>query len=496
MSSGITISGCLLQQPVRDGRLGTWHLAAAPGGEPAGVLLVRPDADVDRLAASTTALIATGATGVLRVRDLVSKHGRVWLVVNDAPAPTLADVLAGGSQGAGGAMRLLAALGDTLLALHGHGSAHGDVSPTTIVIRPGGAPLLADWGAVAAPGAAADAAGWAAVARTLATAWCAGDPAAAALLHRVAGLAATAGDLGAAVAELHTGIAAQQANWDSATMVGQQPLAAALRFAARPADPEVVLGSGATPDSGGSVLPDPGRSLLPGAPSDSPEGMAGTELDSEPAAAAAAAVAAASVPGASAPPSPSPASLPAPSPAASSGSGSRSSGASGASGSMPGTVSRFGPGLPASGAQRAWRRGARPASRPATGKFARYAKAVGSLLVLVVIAAAVLWWTQRSAVDVTGVEVRVEAAGGCGGTTRIVGVISTNGEPGRISFRWVRSDTGPGPLLQQTVGTEKETRVALEWTVKGQGTLTARAELEILDPRPLKGSGQFTYACE
>jgi len=116
-------------------------------------------------------------------------------------------------------------------------------------------------------------------------------------------------------------------------------------------------------------------------------------------------------------------------------------------------------------------------------------------VVLAVIAVAALWWTQRSAVDVSGVQVRIDAAGGCGSTAHVVGVISTNGEPGTISYRWIRSDTGPGPLLAQAVGSEKEARVALEWTIHGQGSLTAHVELEILAPRTLTGSGQFRYTC-
>jgi hypothetical protein len=71
-------------------------------------------------------------------------------------------------------------------------------------------------------------------------------------------------------------------------------------------------------------------------------------------------------------------------------------------------------------------------------------RSVLSLLVVAATVLAVLWLSRQSPLDVTGVAVQVDRRGpGCAGTTQVTGVITTNGEPGTVSYRWIRSDTGP-----------------------------------------------------
>src|SRR5688500_8886542 len=112
------IAGFVVGDALRTSAAGTWHRATSPAGAAAGALLVDEHVALDRLVAITSRLRTLRLPGVLRVADLVEHAGRVWLLVEDPPEPTLADLLAGPSLDAGSAATILNEVGETLLALH------------------------------------------------------------------------------------------------------------------------------------------------------------------------------------------------------------------------------------------------------------------------------------------------------------------------------------------------------------------------------------------
>jgi hypothetical protein len=93
--------------------------------------------------------------------------------------------------------------------------------------------------------------------------------------------------------------------------------------------------------------------------------------------------------------------------------------------------------------------------------------------------------------------VRTDPAGpACDGTADVVGVVRTNGEPGTIDYRWLRSDgTTSGTLREKVTQGRREVRLHLLWTFHGQGSHQARAELEITSPAAHTASARFTYDC-
>ncbi|MEV4335098.1 hypothetical protein AB0K02_32100 [Streptomyces sp. NPDC049597] len=104
---------------------------------------------------------------------------------------------------------------------------------------------------------------------------------------------------------------------------------------------------------------------------------------------------------------------------------------------------------------------------------------------------------ERAATKVTEVTVRAEPAEvGCNGTAEVVAKARTNGAPGMIRYRWLRSDgTVSGELTQSVSAHQKEARLVLRWTFNGRGTQRASAVVDILSPTPHTASAAFTYRC-
>ena len=72
---------------------------------------------------------------------------------------------------------------------------------------------------------------------------------------------------------------------------------------------------------------------------------------------------------------------------------------------------------------------------------------------------------------------------GCDGTADVVGVVKTNGRPGTVTYRWVRSDgTTSGLLREKLTRGQKQARLHLLWTFHGRGEYRAAAELRIVSP--------------
>ncbi|MGC5034726.1 hypothetical protein ACPXCS_07710 [Streptomyces sp. DT190] len=163
---------------------------------------------------------------------------------------------------------------------------------------------------------------------------------------------------------------------------------------------------------------------------------------------------------------------------------------------VEGTVLRFGPGVNAAVAQRAHR--TLPAVPPPAGPPRRRLRrhALPALVVLWVLAF-LAWQRLGPPLAVRGATVTARPAVlGCGGTAHLTGLVTTNGRPGTLSYRWVRSDgTASGVLEEELVRGQTRARLHLRWTFQGTGQRTARAELRIISPAPRTLSTGFTYDC-
>ncbi|MCC5037068.1 hypothetical protein DMH02_028820 [Streptomyces sp. WAC 00631] len=123
----------------------------------------------------------------------------------------------------------------------------------------------------------------------------------------------------------------------------------------------------------------------------------------------------------------------------------------------------------------------------------RYAPA-GLIMLCVVLFLA--WDRSGPEFAVTGVTVRASGPGGCGTTVDVVARVRTNGQPGTIRYRWLRSDgTESGPLVERLVRGQREARLRLKWTFRGEGTVRATAELRITSPGRRTESAALTYRC-
>ncbi|MDB1089823.1 hypothetical protein PJ985_19895 [Streptomyces sp. ACA25] len=165
-------------------------------------------------------------------------------------------------------------------------------------------------------------------------------------------------------------------------------------------------------------------------------------------------------------------------------------------------VLRFGPGVPAAEAGPA--APIAPAStavgRPAGDRgehrssLRRYSLAAAVLLCVL----AYLAWQQLGP-ELAVREVTVTTASGqpaCDGTAEVIGVVGTNGQPGSVSYRWLRSDgTSSGTLEETFARGQRSAELRLRWTFRGRGTYAAAAELEILSPGQRTADVRFTYSC-
>ncbi|MCW7946475.1 hypothetical protein AAW14_31935 [Streptomyces hygroscopicus] len=166
----------------------------------------------------------------------------------------------------------------------------------------------------------------------------------------------------------------------------------------------------------------------------------------------------------------------------------------------PGVV-RFGPGVPPLGvgdtAAEVWH-GTRP-GRPQGERrrrphgLRRYRLAAA---VLVVVVLCLLWQRYTPDMRITEVMARTDTVLTCDRTAEVVAVVSTNGQPGSITYRWNRSDgTSSGPLEERLGKGQHEARLRLLWTFHGKGSDNATAQLVITSPSSHTVSASFTYTC-
>jgi len=163
---------------------------------------------------------------------------------------------------------------------------------------------------------------------------------------------------------------------------------------------------------------------------------------------------------------------------------------------VEGTLLRFGPGVSAATLRRA--NVTLPAvpvrPDPPRRSWRRHALPV---LVLLAVIGFLLW--QRYAQPLGVHDVTVTASGpapGCDDTADVVATVRTDGRPGTLTYRWVRSDgTSSGVLREEVVRGQKRARLHLLWTFQGQGRYAARAELRLLSPVHRAVATHFAYRC-
>ncbi|MDX3690163.1 hypothetical protein PV726_07445 [Streptomyces europaeiscabiei] len=162
-----------------------------------------------------------------------------------------------------------------------------------------------------------------------------------------------------------------------------------------------------------------------------------------------------------------------------------------------GTMLRFGPGVTAALAHRTHRTLPAvppPAVPPRRRRLRRHALPA---LVLISVLALLAWQRLGPSVAVHTAAVTARPTVlGCGDTAEIVGLVATNGRPGTLSYRWIRSDgTASGTLREVVVKGQRQARLHLLWTFQGKGRYAARVELRILSPTDRTVTTDLTYRC-
>jgi len=163
---------------------------------------------------------------------------------------------------------------------------------------------------------------------------------------------------------------------------------------------------------------------------------------------------------------------------------------------VEGSVLRFGPGVTAAVAHRTVQTLPATSSAPAPSGRRLRKNALPTLLVVALLVF-LAWQRFGQSVAVTQVAVTARPTVlGCDGTADIVGLVTTNGRPGTLSYRWVRSDGTASDVLHEVmVRGERHARLHLRWTYQGPGHRAARAELHILSPGHRTTAAHFSYDC-
>ncbi|WP_030848909.1 hypothetical protein [Streptomyces sp. NRRL F-4474] len=165
---------------------------------------------------------------------------------------------------------------------------------------------------------------------------------------------------------------------------------------------------------------------------------------------------------------------------------------------VEGSVLRFGPGVTAAmpapfPLDAAVAVAAAPRRRRGAG-LRRYTLAA---VVLAAVLAYLGWQRFGPGIEVHDVAVSTDPAGpGCDATADVVAVVGTDGRPGTLTYRWVRSDgTKSEELTERVPRGQREARLHLLWTFQGTGNYQAKAELQLLSPAQRTASVNFTYRC-
>jgi hypothetical protein len=99
--------------------------------------------------------------------------------------------------------------------------------------------------------------------------------------------------------------------------------------------------------------------------------------------------------------------------------------------------------------------------------------------------------------SVSGAAARTESTTlRCNETATITATLKTNGQAGKIDYRWIRSDGTVSERLHQAVTQgSRHVNVVLRWKFTGSGTYQAAATIEVLSPQQISASVAFPYIC-
>lgn len=348
---------------------------------------------------------------------------------------------------AGSVASVLNETAQTLLALHAAGLAHGSLGADTVVLAPNGAALLAA-PALSECAPSEDVTAWAALARTLGDAWAVDGTTAAELFARCRdtaasdGLAAARRTLTGGRSVLPEGFLERAALRAAVDAYSQEPAAAS-----EPA-PVSEPASGTATDEQATVLGKRNRVPRTADPDPDPDTSEQAGEDGD-------------------------------------------------------ILLRFGPGVPLD--EQETLRALWPVAAPAPARRSRRRAWLGATAALAAFAVA-LWLLLRPGAGpaVIGAEVRAPTAElRCGQTADLVGVMTTDGRGGPVTYRWLRSDgQDSGELTETARRGERTVTVHLRWTVRGSGLFRGSARLQVRPsgtaggaPAPIEARGTFGYSC-
>ncbi|WP_406166060.1 hypothetical protein [Streptomyces sp. NBC_00996] len=165
-----------------------------------------------------------------------------------------------------------------------------------------------------------------------------------------------------------------------------------------------------------------------------------------------------------------------------------------------GILLRFGPGIPVEEQDVLRARWRTEAAIPASPRSRRGRRGWIVTTAVVAIAAVLLWLLLRPAPAPEVVSVRVQAPAGplhCGQTADLIGVVTTAGHGGPVTYRWLRADgQDSGELVRTAHRGERRVRVHLRWTARGPGRFRGTARLRIAhQPAPMEAKASFAYVC-
>jgi serine/threonine protein kinase len=179
-----------------------------------------------------------------------------------------------------------------------------------------------------------------------------------------------------------------------------------------------------------------------------------------------------------------------------------SAGSSSPAAAEDGEVSmRFGPGVAAPDqATEIWRAGRPPASKRKRRR--RLRSLLSSLFTLAILGGVVAWLilqNQTGDIAVTGVTLQIEKVKKTCGDVQVTGTVTTNGEPGVLTYQWQQSDKKqPEDQQQQNISkSQKSISLPFLWKFSGKGQSKFTATLTVSAPKqqPLKKSTTFSYFC-
>lgn len=160
---------------------------------------------------------------------------------------------------------------------------------------------------------------------------------------------------------------------------------------------------------------------------------------------------------------------------------------------QPVELVRFGPGVPAVLAT-APIAAAEPSPPP---RRLRRSRAL-NIALTVALAAVVVWllWPAGS-LHVRSVSARATpGVVSCEKTANVVATVRTDGNAGRLSYRWTRNDgVGSGTLVQSLARGQHSVDLHLTWSFHGPGSYNAQATVQLLSAGKPTATVNFRYAC-